>query len=57
MLNNQIKALEKKRLLSGNISEREQAKFIVDRQKKEELDQEKFLAEIREKYLKGKHGF
>ncbi|HLC43551.1 MAG TPA: four helix bundle protein [Patescibacteria group bacterium] len=57
MLNNQIKALEKKRLESGNISEREHAKLIVDRQKKDEFDQEKFLAEIREKYLKGKHGF
>ena len=57
MLNNQIKALEKKRLENGNISEREHAKLIVDRQKKDEFDQEKFLAEIREKYLKGKHGF
>lgn len=57
MLNNQIKALEKKRLENGNISEREHAKLIVDRQKEESAKQEKFLAEIREKYLKDKPWF
>ena len=57
MLNRQIKALEQKMTADGRISEREQAKLILDRQKIEQSEQEKFLKEIRDKYLKGKHGF
>lgn len=57
MLNNQINSLEQKRIADGNVSESERSKEILSRQKEEAKKQEKFINEIKEKYLKGKYGY
>jgi len=54
MLESQMRALKQKQIQEKSFSSKDQAKLILENQGREKREQEKFLDELKEKYLKGK---
>lgn len=54
MLGSQMRALKEKMVREKTFSNKDHDKLALDRQKKEKNEEEKFLKELREKFLDGK---
>ena len=54
MLESQMRALKEKMVREKTFSNKDHDKLALDRQKKDKFEEEKFLKELREKFLEGK---